>query len=93
MSACRDVFLLQAARPRAKRFFITSEMLEVQFDQLRILEISNEVMGSSRWLLAHAVDGISNFCGQLRNVLGIPGIIVSDLAPASECERCLPSAD
>jgi len=45
MSACRGVFLMKATRPRAKRPFITPEMLEVQFDQLRILEISNEVMG------------------------------------------------
>ncbi len=36
---------MKATRPRAKRPFITPEMLEVQFDQLRILEISNEVMG------------------------------------------------
>lgn len=84
---------MEAARPSAKRLFITPEMLEVQFDQLRILEISSEVMCSSRWLPAHAVNGISNFCGQLRDMLGIPRIIVSDLATASECERCLPSAN
>jgi len=84
---------MKATRLCAKRSFITPEMLEVQFDQLRILGISNEVMGSSRWFPAHAVDGISNFCGQLRDMLGIPGIIVSDLATASESERRLPSAD
>jgi hypothetical protein len=93
MSAFRDVFLMKATRLCAKRPFITPEMLEVQFDQLRILGISHEVMGSSRWLPAHAVNGISNFCGQLRDMLGIPGIIVSDLATAGECERRLPSAD
>jgi hypothetical protein len=50
-------------------------------------------MGGSRWLPAHAVEGISNFCGQLRNMLGIPGIIVSDLATASECEQRLAGKD
>ncbi len=34
MSACRDVFLMEPTRSGAKRLFITSEMLEVQFDQL-----------------------------------------------------------
>lgn len=85
---------MEAAGPGAKRrFIITSEMLEVQFDQLRILEISSEVMGSSRWLPAHAVDRIPNLCGQLRDMLGIPGIIVRDLATASVCEWRLPSED
>jgi hypothetical protein len=84
---------METTRLSTKRPFVTSEMFEVQFDQLRVLEIGSEVMGSSRWLLAHAVDGISNFCGQLRDMLGIPGIIVSDLATASKYERRLPSAD
>lgn len=85
---------MEAAGSGTKRpFIITSEMLEVQFDQLRILEISSEVMGSPRWLAAHAVDRISNLCGQLRDMLGIPGIIMCDLATASVCEWRLPSKD
>jgi hypothetical protein len=87
MAAFRDIFLMEATCRGAKCGFITSEMLEVQFYQLRILEISSEVVRSSRWLPAHAVDGISNFCGQLRDMLGIQGVIVRDLAAARERER------
>jgi len=39
---------METTRLSTKRPFVTSEMFEVQFDQLRVLEIGSEVMGSSR---------------------------------------------
>jgi hypothetical protein len=60
-------------------------MFEVQLHQVRIVEIGRKVVTGARWISAHADDGIPNLGRQVFDMFRIPGIVVGNLAAASEC--------
>jgi hypothetical protein len=60
-------------------------MFEVQLHQARIVEIGRKVMTGARWIAAHADDRIPNLRRQTLDMFRIPGIVVANLAAASEC--------
>lgn len=60
-------------------------MFEVQLHQARIVEIGRKVVTSAR-ISAHADDSIPNLGRQTFDMFRIPGIVVANLAAASECE-------
>jgi len=90
MTSDRNVFLVQANISPAKHCLpVTVQMLEVELHQARIVEIGREVVSGARWISAHADDNTPNLGRQVFDMLGIPGIIVTNLAGASECERLI----
>ena len=61
-------------------------MFEVQLHKARIVEIGRKVVTSARRISAHADDSIPNLGRQTFDMFRIPGIVVANLAAASECE-------
>jgi hypothetical protein len=79
------ILLVQASSLLAKSHLIpTPQIFEVQLDDPRVIEVGREIMRRVRGQSTHANDGISDFRGQAIDVLGIPGIIVSNLASTGE---------
>jgi len=59
-------------------------MFEVQLHQARIVEIGRKVVTGARWISAHADDSIPSLGRQTIDMFRIPGIVMSNLAAASE---------
>jgi hypothetical protein len=61
-----------------RRTTIAVEMLEVQLNQPRILEIRSEVVLGSRRLAAHLHYSAPNLYGKLSDMLRIPAMLASE---------------
>jgi hypothetical protein len=91
MTSGRNYFLVEATISPAKYCLpITVQiMLEVQLHQARIVKIGLEVMSGAREISAHADHHIPNLGRQMFDMLWILGIVVTNLATASEGERLI----
>jgi len=88
MASARAVFFVEATISPAKCCLpVTVQMFEVQFHQVRIVEIGRKVVAGARWVSAHADDSIPNLGRQTFDMFRIPGIVVANLAAASEARR------
>src|ERR1700692_1619080 len=86
VASCRNIFLVQAAiSPGNSRPLTTVQMLKVQLHQVRIVEISREIV-TGTGTAAHVADGVSHFRRQAFDMFRIQGIVVQNLAAA--CEHC-----
>ena len=82
----RNVFLVQATiSPAICCPLVTVQMFEVQLDQVRVVEIGRKVVTGVRWMSAHADDSTPNLGRQPLDMFRIPGLVVSNLTPASKC--------
>ena len=82
----RNIFLVEASISPAECCLpLTVQMFEVQLHQAGIVEIGRKVVTGARWISAHADDSIPNLGRQTIDMFRIPGIVVSNLAAASQC--------
>jgi hypothetical protein len=84
-----NIFLVKTTSFIAKSKYwlpIAVQMFEVQLHKARIVEIGRKVVTSARRISAHADDSIPNLGRQTFDMFRIPGIVVANLAAASECE-------
>ena len=86
MATGRNIFLVEATISPAKCCPpVTVQMFEVQFHQVRVVEIGRKIMSGARLISTHAGNGIPNLGRQTIDMFGIPGIVVPNLTAAGEC--------
>jgi hypothetical protein len=80
----RNIFLVETIASSAKPFRpIAVQMFKMQLNHVRTVEIGRETM-TGMGIAAHVGDGISHFRRQALDMFRIPGIVVPNLASASE---------
>jgi hypothetical protein len=80
----RNIFLVETVASAAKPCLpIAVQMFKMQLNHVRAVEIGREIM-TGTGIAAHVDDGISHFRWQALDMFRIPGIVVPNLASASE---------
>jgi hypothetical protein len=82
--AGRKIFLVETIVSPAKPYLLIAvQMFKVQLNHARIVEVGGEIM-TGTGIAAHVDDGISHFGRQAFDMFRIPGIVVPNLASASD---------
>ena len=83
-AAGRNIFLVETIASSAKPCLpIAVQMFKMQLNHVRTVEIGREIM-TGMGIAAHVDDGISHFRRQALDMVRIPGIVVPNLASASD---------